>query len=54
MVRLFRFNALLFADELSPIGQVYRARYFKSLTIALYFGTGMVALAISLALANLE
>ena len=52
IVRLNRFNALLFADELSPIGQAYRARYLKTLTIALCFGTGLVALAISLALTN--
>jgi hypothetical protein len=52
IVRLNRLNALLFADELSSIGQVYRARHLKTLTIALCFGTGMVALAISLALTN--
>ena len=52
IVRLNRLNALLFADELSPIGQVYRARYLKTLRTALCFGTGMVALIILLALTN--
>jgi hypothetical protein len=52
IVRLFRLNALLFPDELSPIGQAYRTRYLKTLTIALCLGSGMLALAILLAFTN--
>ena len=52
IVRFFRLNALLFADELSPVGQIYRARCLKTQTIALCFGIGMVALGILLALTN--
>jgi hypothetical protein len=52
IVRLYRLNALLFADELSPLGQIYRARYLKTLMIASCFGVGMVVLAIILALTS--
>ena len=50
IVRLFPLNALLFADELSPLGQIYKARCPKTFMIGLCCGTGMIAIMLALAL----
>ncbi len=50
LVRLWRLNALLFADELSTIGQGYRARYLSAVKATLCSLAVLVGLAMALAL----
>ena len=50
LVTLWRLNALLFADELSTIGQGYRARYLLAVKATLCSMAALVGLAVTLAL----
>jgi hypothetical protein len=50
LVKINRFNAVLFPGELSPVGRRYRALWLKTLIISLCSGALLVGLAIGLAM----
>src|SRR5713101_2750600 len=50
LVKMNRFNAILFPDELSPTGQQYRVRYLMALIATLCSGLILTALAVALAM----
>jgi hypothetical protein len=50
LVKLWRLNALLFADELSTIGQGYRARHLSAVKATFCSMAVLAGLAVTLAL----